>query len=170
VSLHCECVSCLCLVVPVVLGLLLLSFYSPFFNQDQYILITFLLSAEGWACKHIVHLPCCRYKDVHSNISASQEWSIHTSIRGMMPMVHHHRYRKHATIITPIDTAATSRPSHNTPTCIARIRKATMSHIPPTSTSTTRYPSPKRQPMHSEQTQGLPLWPHPCHHNSNQYP
>jgi hypothetical protein len=154
-----SCSSCLGFVAFV----FLLSILHTSLSHSSYL-------AEGLACKYIARLPCCRPKDVHSNISASQEWPIHTSIRGMMLMAHHHHYHKHATIITPIDTAVTSRPSHNTPTCIARTRKATMSHTPPTSTSTTRYPSPKRQPMHSEQTQGLPLWPHPCHHNSNQYP
>lgn len=124
--------------------------------------------------QHIVRLPCCRSKNVHSDISAPQKWPIHTISRGMIIgilIVRRHHRHEHATIITLTDIAATSRPSHITPICIARIHKATMTHTLPTSISTTRFPSTKRRPVSSEQTRDLHLQcPHPCHHSSNTCP
>lgn len=136
------------------------------------------ISSKG-GLANTVCFPCCRSKYIHTIISVSRTppgWSIRTSSRGMIVgilMARRHHRRRHATTITLIDTAATSRPSHNIPTYIARTLKATMSRILPTSISTTRYPSPRKRPMPNAQTQGLLLrCQHPCHlsHIFNKYP
>lgn len=113
--------------------------------------------------------PLPSVQSLHTNTSTFEQWStLHTSMIAGIVILDHMR----ATIDTPIDTAATSHPSHNTPTCTVHIRKDTMSLIPQTSTSTTRYPSTKRRPPTSEQTQGLLLCLRPCHlhHIFNQCP
>jgi hypothetical protein len=161
VSLPSESVLCLCLVVP---ALSFLLSYSSFFTQDYYFSYHIpLILLRGSSQTHLTP-PLPSVQDLHTNTSTYKQWSIlHMSMIAGILILNHIR----ATIDTLIDTAATSHPSHNTPICTARIRKATMSLIPPTSTSTTRYPSPRR--VTSEQTQG-PL--HPCHlhHSSNKFP
>lgn len=161
-SLPSKFVLCLCLLVPAIPFLLS---YSSFCSRIIIFISHSSYLVRGNSQTHLTP-PLPSIQNLHINTSTCKQWSIlHTSMITGIVILDHMR----ATIDTLIDTAATSHPSHNTPTYTAHIRKATMSLILQTSTSTTRYPSTKRRPPTSEQTQGL-LCLHPCHLHSSKYP